>query len=241
MKRLIPILVMSLAVLMSACVKPPQPKDIKFSILGDSYSTFEGYVHPETNDVWHYDSIGVTSAEQMWWFKVANKMGWALELNNSFCGSLVCNHSNFNAGSYYAPNSFLRRMNNLGNPDVIFILGGVNDVWVGAPFGDYVYSDWTEEQLCTIRPALACLFDGLKRLYPGAKLYFMTDLDFCPGGIDDQLRREYIESVHRIANHYHVDYIDLHDVQKTWWHPNVQGQENIANQMIELLKTDFNA
>ncbi len=232
---------MSLAVLMSACTEPSeQLKEIKFSILGDSYSVFEGYVYPETNDVWPYDSIGVTSAEQMWWFKVANEKGWVMERNNSFSGSLVCNYSGFNSGLYYAPNSFLRRLDGLGCPDVIFIFGGVHDMWNGAPLGDYVYSDWTKEQLCAIRPALACLFDGLKRLYPKAKLYFMTDIDFCPGGIDDQRRLEYIELVHRIANHFHVDCIDLYDIQKTRWHPNVQGQENIANQMIERLLADFN-
>ncbi len=86
MKRLLPLL--ALAVLMSACVKPndpDQPTEKKFSILGDSYSTFEGYVDPETNDSWpHYADIGVTSIEQMWWYKVANEMEWSVEMNNSF-------------------------------------------------------------------------------------------------------------------------------------------------------------
>jgi hypothetical protein len=66
MKRLL--LVLSIVAMMTSCVKTPvQPQDIRFSILGDSYSTFEGYVDPETNDVWHYDMIGVTDVSQVWW------------------------------------------------------------------------------------------------------------------------------------------------------------------------------
>lgn len=54
------------AILMTACVKTKEPP--RFSILGDSYSTFEGYVDPDTNHVWeNYAQIGVTDVEQMWW------------------------------------------------------------------------------------------------------------------------------------------------------------------------------
>ena len=234
-------LILASAVLLSACVKTPEePKDIRFSVLGDSYSTFEGYVDPETNDVWeHYADIGVTQIEQMWWHKVATKMGWTLELNNSFSGSLVCNYDGFSTGNYYAPNSFLRRMDYLGHPDVIFILGGTNDVWQDAPFGEYVYSDWTDEQLCSFRPALACLLDNVKRQHPNAKIYFLLETDPCPGGISEETRQNLVESAHRISSHYDVDCIDL-DIHKDWWHPDAEGQKNIARQVLEVIEADFN-
>ncbi len=119
MKKLL--LLFAMAALMSACVKQPEPpKQIRFSILGDSYSTFEGYVHPETNDVYPFDSIGVTNVEQMWWHKVAVEKGWILDVNNSFSGSLVCN---YNYAYYYGPHSFLHRMDDLGQPDVFSFSG----------------------------------------------------------------------------------------------------------------------
>ena len=37
----------------TSCHKDPVQKDIRFSILGDSYSTFEGHVTPSSNDVWY--------------------------------------------------------------------------------------------------------------------------------------------------------------------------------------------
>lgn len=236
MRKLLLISAIAMTVIMSACTKTPdEPQITRFSILGDSYSTFEGYVTPDSNDVWHYNEIGLTHVEEMWWHQVATEMGWALELNNSFSGSLICN---MDASNYYGPHSFIRRMNNLGHPDVIFILGGTNDVWNDAPFGDYVYADWTEEQLCSYRPALAYLLDNMKRLYPKAKLYFVLETDPCPGGISEETRMNLIGSTHRIANHYDVDCIDLYDVHKKWWHPDVQGQKGIADQVLEFLATE---
>ena len=238
MKRLLPLL--ALAVLMSACVKTPEIP--RFSILGDSFSAFEGYVDPDTNDVYVYDRIGVTGPEQMWWSQVADTVGWVMERNNSFSGSLMSNFDDFAAGTYYGPQSFIRRADNLGHPNVILIFGGTNDIYNGAPLGDYVYSNWTEEKLCSFRPAMAYLLETLKRQYPKAKIYFLVDMELCIDDvtIDDEVRQSYIESMHHIASHYDVDCIDIYEIKKSMWHPNVEGQADIARQVIEALRLDFN-
>lgn len=86
-------MVLAFAAMMSACTKTPGDSDaLRFSILGDSYSTFEGYVHPDSNDVYPYQNIGLTGVEQMWWAQVADSTGWILEKNNSFSGALMCNY-----------------------------------------------------------------------------------------------------------------------------------------------------
>ena len=104
---------------LTACVK--EPKETRFSMLGESFSAYEGFVDPDSNDVYPYDEIGLTGAEQMWWSQVADSTGWVMDINNSFSGALVCNFDDFSSGNYYAPNSYLRRMDNLGSPDVIFV------------------------------------------------------------------------------------------------------------------------
>jgi len=221
MKRIVFLMMVLSAILLSSCQKP------RFSVLGDSYSTFKGHVHPESNDVWlHYDTTGVTELEKMWWFQVAKAMDWELEKNNSFSGSLVCN---MDYEEYYGPHSFLRRMDGLGNPDVIFVFGGTNDMWDEAPMGEYVYENWTEEDSCMFKPALACLFNGLQRLYPKAKVYFMAD---------SALGEEFMESVHAIAEHYGIACIDLSDINKTWGHPNTEGMASIAEQVLAVLRHD---
>lgn len=230
--------VVSIAALLSSCGKDPIPQDIRFSVLGDSYSTFEGYVDPDSNDIWYYPApdnyIDVTSVEDMWWFKVAEELGWTLEKNNSFSGSLICNFWGYNSGPYYGPHSFIRRMDDLGDPDVIFVFGGANDVWNGAYCGEYVYSDWTEGQLEQYRPAMAYLFDYLERHYPETKIYFLVDMDLSTTDME-----RFVESVHTVARHYGIDCIDLYDIQKDWAHPNAQGMADIAAQVVAALRQSF--
>lgn len=226
----------ALAIIMSACVKTPEP--IRFSILGDSYSSYEGYVHPDSNDVYPYENIGLTGVEQMWWAQVADSTGWILERNNSFSGALMCNYDYVN---YYGQYSFIRRMDDLGHPNVIFIFGATNDAYAHddegpiVPLGDYIYSDWTEEQLCDFRPALAYLFDHLKTRYPNAKLYFLLDMNLGTSGVTESRRAEFLSSIHRITQHYDVDCIDITGIHKSRWHPNVEGHKDIAEQVLDYI------
>ena len=241
MKRIVLLLFVSLTILLSSCEKDPQPAPIlKFSILGDSYSTFEGYVDPESNDVW-YDTTptyytDVENVEDMWWYKVASEKGWKLEKNNSFSGSLICNFWGYNAGPYYSPHSFIRRMDDLGDPDVILVFGGINDVCNGAYDSVFVYSDWTEGQLEYYKPALAYMCDGLGRLYPNAKTYFLVDMwlfDYDPEG------KKFVEAVHTITRHYGIECIDLYGIEKSWGHPTVKGMSDIAEQVLVVLRGRF--
>ena len=235
MKKLV-LPLFALVIIMSACVKTPEP--IRFSILGDSYSSYEGYVHPDSNNVYPYHNIGLTGVEQMWWAQVADSTGWILERNNSFSGALMCNYDYVD---YYGQYSFIRRMDDLGHPDVIFIFGATNDACAHddegpiVSLGDYIYSDWTEEQLCDFRPALAYLFDHLKTRYPKAKLYFLLDMNLGTGGVTELRRAEFLSSIHRIANHYDVDCIDLTGIHKSQWHPNAEGQKDIAEQVLDYI------
>ena len=202
-------------------------KMVSFSVLGDSYSTFKGYVEPDTNVVWElFDTIGVTDVRQMWWYQVSQAMGWALERNNSFSGSFVCN---LNHDGHDVPYSFLRRMDNLGSPDVILVFGGVNDIRDEVLMGKYVYGNWTEKDLCEFKPALACVFDTLKRRHPKAKIYFIAD---------SSLGNGFMEMAHIITGHYGITCIDLAGIDKMWDHPSSKGMASIAQQVLTVLRTD---
>lgn len=94
------------------------------SILGDSYSTFEGYLQPDTNSIWYYVSprqqTDVTSVKQTWWHKFIKENNYRLCVNNSFSGATICNTGYRNED--YSDRSFITRMDQLGCPDVIFVL-----------------------------------------------------------------------------------------------------------------------
>ena len=63
------------------------------SILGDSYSTFEDYLQPDSNFVWYFkgkhEKTDVTRVEQTWWSILLKKTGMKLCRNNSFSGSTI--------------------------------------------------------------------------------------------------------------------------------------------------------
>ena len=53
------------------------------SILGDSYSTFEGHMQPDTNLVWYHavpdlKHTDVTDVKQTWWQQLIRQKGWRL-------------------------------------------------------------------------------------------------------------------------------------------------------------------
>ena len=205
----------------------------KVAILGDSYSTFAGYLSPATNFPWYSADLNsdiaknndVHSVEQTWWHQFVTKMGYELVCNNSFSGSTIC-HTGYNKEDY-SDRSFITRLHHLGNPDIILIFGGTNDSWAGVPIGEYQYEGWTNADLYNFRPAFAYMLHNLRQLYPQAKIYNITN---------SELSEAVTVSADEICRHYNVPNLLLKDVEKQWGHPSVKGMEAICNQLIDLVK-----
>ncbi|MFH4967883.1 SGNH/GDSL hydrolase family protein [Gaetbulibacter sp. M240] len=219
-------LLLLLFTLLTHCQDPK-----KVSILGDSYSTFEGHVFPESNALWYFKipryGTDVSSVNQLWWHQLMEDKRYQLEVNNSFSGSTICNtgYNNMDASCC----SFLARMNNLGNPDIIFIFGATNDVWAQAPLGDFQYSDWTKISLYQFRPAMAFMLDYMLKQYPKAKLYFILNTD---------LNEAINESVKTICKYYQVDCIVLKEIDKIAGHPSIKGMRQIKDQVNSHLNNE---
>ncbi len=194
------------------------------SILGDSYSTFEGYVQPDTNALWYFNKVrtqtDVTSVQQTWWHLFVKNQGYRLCVNNSFSGSTICNTGYRNED--YSERSFIARMDHLGNPDVIFIFGATNDAWAGAPIGEYQYENWKKADLYQFRPAMAYMLNYLVNRYPNVELYFL---------LNSELKESINESVKTICAYYKVDCIQLHDIDKKGGHPSILGMRQISDQI----------
>ncbi len=199
------------------------------SVLGDSYSTFEGFITPRTNYTWYYASpdrknTDVSDVKQTWWHRVVTARGWRLCTNNSFSGSTICNTGY--RGEDYSDRSFITRMDNLGCPDIIFIFGATNDSWAGAPIGEYKYDGITPAELYTFRPAMARLLSYVKDRYPSTEIYFL---------LNDGLKEEINTSVKTICSHYGVRCIELKGIDKQSGHPTVKGHAQIAGQVCAAL------
>lgn len=200
------------------------------SILGDSYSTFQGYLQPDTNAVWYWDSpeaqnTDVHSVRETWWHQFIKKNGYRLCVNNSFSGSTICN-SGYKRDKLdyadYSDRSFVTRMKNLGCPDIIFVFGGTNDSWAGSPIGEYKYAGWMPEDLYAFRPAMAKMLSVMVDYYPNVEIYFL---------LNDGLKEEINESVKTICAYYQIPCIELKEIDKINGHPSIKGMKQICEQI----------
>lgn len=208
-----------------------------FSILGDSYSTFDGYLKDERAGSWYpADSTkpnnDVTKVDETWWYQFANNYGCSLIANNSWTGTTI-GYDGYSEGlDDGKESSFLKRYNNLDKPELIFIFGGTNDEWVANDtgrtdfLGDYKYSDFSESDFEYFRPSLAKLIDSVQHNNIGAKIVFVLNSGLVK--IND--------SVETICNHYGIDLIKLNNIAKGNSHPTIEGMKTIAYEIEWFLK-----
>lgn len=215
------LLLFSLLLSLASCAQHPESGK-KVSILGDSYSTYHGYVTPDTNICWYkevprVEYTDVNDVKQTWWAILLDETpSLQLERNNSFSGSTI-SHRGYD-GKDYKDRSFLTRLDNLGSPDIIFVFGATNDSWAGVEVGEY---DENGDPY-TFRPALAQTLLGLQQHYPAARVIFL---------LNDGLHTDITESVLTLCERYGVECIQLKDIDKKQGHPTISGMRQIADQI----------
>ena len=223
MKPILHAFCVALAVLaLAGCASP------RVSILGDSYSTFQGWI-PDGYANWypastHGQTNDVSAPEECWWHLVTTALHGTLEQNDSWSGSTIC-YTGYN-GVDASAWSFIARADRLGTPTHILVCGATNDSWANVPIGEYKWADWTHEDLFAFRPGLAKLLADLKATYPKAKIYFI---------LNSELSEPINESVHAVCGHYQVPCIDLHDIDKQVGHPSVAGMRAMAEQVLKAI------
>lgn len=194
-----------------------------FSILGDSYSTYKGYVEPNTNWIWYADipvnETDVNHVDQTWWRLLAEKTGMKLIKNNSFSGATVC-HRGYR-GEDYKDRSFLTRLSNLGNPELILIFGATNDTWAGVPVDGE-----TPDDMYALRPAMGRMLSDMKKRYPDADIIFI---------LNDEIRGRQRDAVLSQCSACGIPCIELSLIDKIHGHPSVAGMKKICDQVADFL------
>ncbi len=207
-----------------------QQDSLRVSILGDSYSTFEGWLHPKTNYVWYFsddtrgDKTDVRNVEETWWWQFVEDNGFKLEYNNSSSGTTICNTGY--KGEEVSHNAFIARVNDLGDPDIILIFGATNDLWAHSPLGEYKYRKWTKQELYSFRPSMSLLLCSTLERYPKAKVFFILN-----NLIDGEVR----ESILKLCKHHKVDCIELEDIDMLTGHPSIKGMSQISSQLSDYI------
>ena len=209
------------------------------SILGDSWSTYYGWI-PQDNTSWYaFDGIDghnarageehlndVDSVKKTWWWKMSNETKVSLLVNESFSGSCIAN-----AG---AQTPFIPRMKtSIGEdralqpkPDIIFVEGGTNDYYSSVNVGDLQYSGWTETDLQSTIPAFCYILDYLQKWNPSAIIVTL---------INPAIGDAYKSKMKSACEHYGVRCFEMYGIAKQNNHPSIAGMEMIKEQVIGYL------
>lgn len=203
-------------------------------ILGDSYSTFEGYI-PDLFEAYYSESAasetGVDGVEQTWWMRLIRATESRLLLNSSWSGTTVCNTGYCGDCS---GNSFITRFDQLAeggffreNPvDTILIFGGTNDSWAYAPIGELQYHGWQKEDLYFFLPAICYLLHRVKTVLPKARVICV---------VNTEMKDAIADGIKTACEKFGAESVALHDIEKQSGHPNQTGMAQICDQILQHL------
>ena len=202
-------------------------------ILGDSYSTFEGYI-PEGFATYYSptdDRTDVRCVEQTWWHMLCKEMDLHLVQNNSWSGSTVSYTGR--SGDCSKTSSFITRLKKLGeenlfeksNADTLLILGATNDHRIDVPLGNIQWQA-TNEELFFACPAICRLVGLANELLPNGNVVFI---------INEELKPELQQAILAATEHYQTSCFALCDITTNNRHPTIEGMQQIKDQVKNFL------
>jgi len=199
------------------------------SILGDSISTFEGYVpvadghnlthrirYNETNAPWFFEEGG--TVDDTYWMKLINSLGAKLGINDSWAGSRVSNSKTSNSGDK-GPDACMAgitRITNLGangTPDLILYFGGTNDAGAKVDVGSFdstitYTTDLTTKTWTDFATAFKDSIMRLQHYYPFAKIVVLLPM-YCATYYEMGNLDKYNEQIKAVCDYFGVEYIDF--------------------------------
>lgn len=193
------------------------------SVLGDSISTFDGWI-PFGFHVFYPLDGEVTDVSQTWWMMLLEDTGMELCANNSSSGSLCSGDSLAEDGIQYACSTF--RLSFLTGkqgkmPDIIIIYMGTNDLLNGIPIGDNDGTKLVDEgEIENFSDAYSLILDKLASDYPVSQIYCCTLLPVGEWGTAQPFvmfengigltSKDYSDCIRTIAENKGVTVIDLY-------------------------------
>lgn len=214
----------------------------RLSILGDSISTFAGYI-PSGNSA-YYPADTVQSVTDTWWKKLIDALGFTLDTNESWSGSRVTTTNGDTAAGC------MTRCQNLGNPDVIIVYMGINDFLNNVALGTYDGRSAIPAATNTFREAYGIMLNKILTAYKLAEVWVAT-LPQCERVGDDGFPEingngvsldAFNESIRQLANAFGLKvlehnkcgltYQNMQEFDPNLLHPNKYGHSLIANNDI---------
>ena len=223
------------------------------SILGDSISTYAGWI-PEGNAVWYTGSTSdVTSVTQTWWHQAITELNAELCVNNSWSGSRVSTTGV--AGSAGCDTRCVNLHTDEHDPDIIIVYLGINDFNSGVDIGTYDGTDLVPTDTETFREAYGVMLDKILTRYQDARLYVCT-LPYCDRNENENAFPEknqnnvplskFNDAIRELANAFGVEIIELSKCGITFHnrkkyltdelHPLQIGMDLITRKVVNTIK-----
>ena len=229
------------------------------SILGDSISTYEGWI-PSDNATF-YPKQDVTDVTKTWWHQLLTRLGAKLCVNQSWSGRRVSDEKSVNSAVRNAVNKLHRETGksyiNLDDttevatkrqdPDIILIMLGINDFNNDVPLGELCCNNSPSYDSTNFSKSYeTMLMDIIGRNYPLAKVYCLniayssSHCEFLmPNNASNKLI-EYRKAIEEAAKEYecnviHLDRIgitaaNIEQFTEDKLHPGLKFMIMIANQ-----------
>ncbi len=197
---------------------------MSLSILGDSISTFDGWIPGECTVFYPRDGE-VTDVSETWWMQLLEETGMELCSNNSSAGS-TCTGDSLCAEepSYGCSGGRISLlMGQQGKmPDIIVVYMGINDLLKGVPLGENDGTQLVEEGVVdNFSDAYSLILDKLASDYPISQVYCCSLTPVGEWGTDQPFvvfknhrgftAADYSERIRIIAENKGVSVIDLDD------------------------------
>ena len=154
----------------------PVEEGMEISILGDSISTFDGWI-PEGNIVFYPQNGLVQDVSQTWWKMVLDEMGLELCANGSSSGSTCFGDSREADPGFGCSDHRIAQLVGVGEeePDIILVYMGTNDVLGNAPVGDNDGLRAVKEGVVeSFSDGYTMILDKIKEQCPTAQVYCCT-------------------------------------------------------------------
>ncbi len=217
------------------------------SILGDSISTYEGYI-PEKYACFYPDKDNdVQSVTQTWWMQMLYHTGMRLLTNGSYSASTVCGSSHTEQSSAGCSNRRLLELRGADGavPDVILVYMGANDFFRGVELGKYAGTavHRADRYVWNFTEGYELMLQKLQALYPDSQLYCMTLIESNSGdhprvNENGNTIADFNRRIKEIAAAHGVSVIDVHDCGMEVYelnrytsdgtHPNREGAAKMA-------------
>ena len=219
------------------------------AIIGDSISTYEGYIPKGYKHF--YSNSNIDSVENTWWGQLVNKTGVNVVSNCSWSGSTVTGDSTSKTNAYAACSD--KRIKDLAlvneDIDIVICYIGINDYRRNVLVGhwsaeDEVPTDSTNVN--TFSEGYALMVSKIKKYYPNAKVYTTTLMN-----CDDTNNKAtysldgYNEAIRQVADKFNTEIVDLNqfmidkndytDYSLDRLHPNALGHEMMSTLFAETL------